>query len=297
MESMKEIQGRMKSIEDTIKITNAMYMISSAKLKKAKKNLEATEPYFFTLQNTMSRILRHIPENRSTYFDQRSEKVSSDRKVGYLVVSADKGMAGAYNHNVFKAAEEHMKHTANPVLFVLGEIGRHYFEKRNIPIEEQFHYTIQNPTLSRARSISEIVLENYEKEELDELYIIYTKMQNSFRTEVEMMKLLPLERADFQVSIPVNIRREELDLKPDPLTVIEHIIPEYLVGFIYGALVEAFSSEQNSRMMAMEAAVKSGTDMLKELDVIYHRARQAAITQQITEVVGGAKAQKKKKVS
>jgi len=297
MESMKEIQGRMKSIEDTIKITNAMYMISSAKLKKAKKKLEATEPYFFTLQNTMSRILRHIPENSSTYFDQRSEKVSSDRKVGYLVVSADKGMAGAYNHNVFKVAEEHMKHTANPVLFVLGEIGRHYFEKRNIPIEEQFHYTIQNPTLSRARSISEIVLENYEKEELDELYIIYTKMQNSFRTEVEMMKLLPLERADFQVSIPVNIRREELDLKPDPLTVIEHIIPEYLVGFIYGALVEAFSSEQNSRMMAMEAAVKSGTDMLKELDVIYHRARQAAITQQITEVVGGAKAQKKKKVS
>ena len=297
MESIKEIQGRMKSIEDTIKITNAMYMISSAKLKKAKKNLEATEPYFFTLQNTMSRILRHIPENKSVYFDQRSEKGKSERKVGYLVVSADKGMAGAYNHNIFKAAEVHMENTANPVLFVLGEIGRHYFEKRNIPIEEQFHYTIQNPTLSRARSISEIVLENYEKEELDELYIIYTKMQNSFSTEVEMMKLLPLERANFQVSIPVNVRREELDLKPDPLTVIEHIIPEYLVGFIYGALVEAFSSEQNSRMMAMEAAVKSGTDMLKELDVIYHRARQAAITQQITEVVGGAKAQKKKKVS
>lgn len=297
MESIKEIQGRMKSIEDTIKITNAMYMISSAKLKKAKKNLEATEPYFFTLQNTMSRILRHIPENSSVYFDQRSEKGKSERKVGYLVVSADKGMAGAYNHNIFKAAEVHMENTANPVLFVLGEIGRHYFEKRNIPIEEQFHYTIQNPTLSRARSISEIVLENYEKEELDELYIIYTKMQNSFSTEVEMMKLLPLERANFQVSIPVNVRREELDLKPDPLTVIEHIIPEYLLGFIYGALVEAFSSEQNSRMMAMEAAVKSGTDMLKELDVIYHRARQAAITQQITEVVGGAKAQKKKKVS
>jgi len=297
MESIKEIQGRMKSIEDTIKITNAMYMISSAKLKKAKKNLEATEPYFFTLQNTMSRILRHIPENSSVYFDQRSEKGKSERKVGYLVVSADKGMAGAYNHNIFKAAEKHMENTTNPVLFVLGEIGRHYFEKRNIPIEEQFHYTIQNPTLSRARSISEIVLENYEKEELDELYIIYTKMQNSFSTEVEMMKLLPLERANFQVSIPVNVRREELDLKPDPLTVIEHIIPEYLVGFIYGALVEAFSSEQNSRMMAMEAAVNNGTDMLKELDVIYHRARQAAITQQITEVVGGAKAQKKKKVS
>lgn len=108
MESIKEIQGRMKSIEDTIKITNAMYMISSAKLKKAKKNLEATEPYFFTLQNTMSRILRHIPKNKSLYFDQRSEKGKSERKVGYLVVSADKGMAGAYNHNIFKAAEEHM---------------------------------------------------------------------------------------------------------------------------------------------------------------------------------------------
>ena len=140
-------------------------------------------------------------------------------------------------------------------------------------------------------------MEKYEKEELDELYIIYTKMLNSISSEVDMIKLLPLERADFKVSLPINVRREEIDLKPDPLTVIEHIIPEYLVGFIYGALVEAFSSEQNSRLMAMEAAVKSGTDMLKELDVIYHRARQAAITQQITEVVGGAKAQKKKKIS
>ena len=132
---------------------------------------------------------------------------------------------------------------------------------------------------------------------MDELYIIYTKMLNSISSEVDMIKLLPLERADFKVSLPIDVRREEIDLKPDPLTVIEHIIPEYLVGFIYGALVEAFSSEQNSRLMAMEAAVKSGTDMLKELDVIYHRARQAAITQQITEVVGGAKAQKKKKIS
>lgn len=297
MESIKEIQGRMKSIEDTIKITNAMYMISSAKLKKAKKNLEATEPYFFTLQNTMSRILRHIPENKSVYFDQRPEKGRNERKIAYLVVSADKGMAGAYNHNVFKVAEEHMEHTVNPVLFVLGEIGRHYFEKRNIPIEEQFHYTIQNPTLSRARSISEIVLEDYENEKVDELYIIYTKMLNSISSEVEMIKLLPLERADFQIPIPVNVRHEEISLKPDPASVIAQIIPEYLVGFIYGALVEAFSSEQNARMIAMEAAVNSGMDMLKELDIMFHRARQAAITQEITEVVGGAKSQKKKKIS
>lgn len=287
----------MKSIRDTMKITNAMYMISSSKLKKAKKDLEATEPYFYTLQNTMSKILRHLPDIKNIYFDQHEDKKPEDKKVGYIVVTADKGLVGAYNHNVLKMAGDHLKSCHNPVLFVLGEVGRQYYKRKKIDIEEEFNYTVQHPTLERARTIAETVLEMYGQGSLDEIYIIYTKMASFMQAEAEMVKLLPLKKSDFYITPPSDIQTEKLAVMPDAGTVVDHIASEYLVGFVYGALVESFCSEQNSRMMAMEAAVDNAGEMLRELDIMYNRARQAVITQQITEVISGAKAQKKKKVS
>ncbi len=295
MANAKEIQDRMKSINDTLKITNAMYMISSSKLKKSKKMLSDTEPYFFTLQSEMSRILRHLPDIEDIYFKTNEEKKPEERMVGYIVITADKGLAGSYNHNVLKFAEEHLKAHKNNKLFVLGELGRHYFEQRGIEIDKQFHYTVQNPTLNRARNIAEELLELYRKEELDEVYIIYTSMVNAIQEETQIRQLLPLKKASFNVKLPADIPMEELALKPSPEAVMDRIVPDYVVGFIYGALVESYSCEQNARMMAMEAATKSAKDMLHELDILYNRARQAAITQEITEVIAGAKAQKRKK--
>ena len=295
MANTKEIQDRIKSINDTLKITNAMYMISSSKLKKSKKMLADTEPYFFTLQSEMSRILRHIPDIRDIYFKTNEDKLPKDRKVGYIVVTADKGLAGSYNHNILKIAEESLKDHPNHSLFVLGELGRHYFEQRGIEIEKQFHYTVQNPTLNRARNITEEILELYLHGKLDEVYIIYTSMVNAIQEEAQMMQLLPLKKADLTVKIPIDTPREELALKPSPEAVMDRIVPNYIVGFVYGALVESFSCEQNARMMAMEAASKSAREMLAELDILYNRARQAAITQEITEVIAGAKSQKRKR--
>lgn len=295
MASTKELQDRMKSINDTLKITNAMYMISSSKLKKSKKMLADTEPYFFTLQSAMSRILRHLPDIEDIYFKSNEHKKIEDLKVGYIVITADKGMAGSYNHNVLKIAEKQLQTHPNYKLFVLGELGRHYFEHRGIGIDKQFHYTVQNPTLSRARHISEEILDLYLSEELDEVYIIFTSMVNAIQEETQIRQLLPFKKQDFHVHIPVDILREELSLRPSPKEVMHRIVPDYVVGFIYGALVESYSCEQNARMLAMEAASKSARDMLHNLDILYNRARQAAITQEITEVIAGAKSQKKKK--
>lgn len=295
MATAKEIKDRMKSIQDTMKITNAMYMISSSKLRKAKKSLEETEPYFYTLQCTMSRILRHLPEVHSEYFETKEETEKKEKTRAYIVVTADKGMAGAYNHNVLKLAEERIREEEHLRLYVLGELGRHYFEHKGITIDKQFHYTVQNPTLNRARNISETILEDYRKKEVDEVYIIYTNMVNSMQTEVKLQQLLPLKRSDFNVKLPADVPMEELAMHPSPEEVMERIVPDYLVGFIYGALVESYSSEQNERLMAMQAATDSAAKMLHELDILYNRARQAAITQEITEVIAGAKAQKKKK--
>lgn len=298
MANIREIQSRMKSIRDTMKITNAMYMISSTKLRKAMKNLEETELYFYTLQTMMGRIMRHLPEIENPYFDARPEKTGSERVKGLIVVTADKGLAGAYNHNVLKLAQEHMEGQEKCKLFVVGELGRQYFAARGIGIAEHFHYTAQNPTLHRARIISETVLEQFKSGELDEVFVIYTGMKNSITTETQMIQLLPMRREDHVEEegqhtgvIPVDT----LVFKPTPDAVLNNIIPDCVMGYVYGALVESFCSEQNARMLAMEAANKNASTMIHDLSIEYNRVRQAMITQEITEVIAGAKAQKKKK--
>ena len=295
MASAKEIQDRMRSIKDTLKITNAMYMISSSKLKKSKKMLADTEPYFYTLQSEMSRILRHLPDMNSIYFKTNAEIPERKRKAGYIVITADKGLAGSYNHNILKLAEDELEKRDDYKLFVLGELGRHYFEQKGINIDKQFHFVVQDPSLSRARRIAEDLLKLYHENQLDELYIIYTTMVNAMQEEAQVAQLLPLKKTDFKIPVPIDIPLEGLALKPSAEEVMDHIVPNYVVGFVYGALVEAFSCEQNARMMAMEGATNSAKQMLKELDIEYNRARQAAITQEITEVIAGAKSQKKKK--
>ena len=295
MASAKEIQDRMRSIKDTLKITNAMYMISSSKLKKSKKMLADTEPYFYTLQSEMSRILRHLPDMNSIYFKTNAEIPERKRKAGYIVITADKGLAGSYNHNILKLAEEELEKRDDYKLFVLGELGRHYFEQKGINIDKQFHFVVQDPSLSRARRIAEDLLKLYHENQLDELYIIYTTMVNAMQEEAQVAQLLPLKKTDFKIPVPIDIPLEGLALKPSAEEVMDHIVPNYVVGFVYGALVEALSCEQSARMMAMEGATNSAKQMLKELDIEYNRARQAAITQEITEVIAGAKSQKKKK--
>ncbi len=295
MANARDILSRMKSIQDTRKITNAMYMISSTKLKKSKKMLEETEPYFYTLQSMIKRVLRHVPEMEHRYFDQRQDVPEKDRVYGLIVITGDKGLAGAYNHNVLKLAEAWMERHENNRLFVVGELGRQYFASKNMEVEEQFHYTVQNPTMHRARMISMTVQEDFEERKLDEVWILYTRMINSMTMEAEMLKLLPLKREEFkQISIPADAIQEEIQMMPSPAVVMDHIVPNYLTGFVFGSLVESFCSEQNARMMAMQSASDNADKILNDLSIQYNRVRQAAITQEITEVISGAKAQKKK---
>ena len=271
MAGMREIRERIASVSEIMKITNAMYLISSSNLKKAKKRLENTEPYFEKLQSTIHHILLHTPEFEHKYFDQREEKKPEDKMIGYIVVTADKGLAGAYNHNVLKLAEQEMAKHKNTCLFVVGQIGRHYFSRKNVTIDAEFLYTAQNPTLYRARAI--------------------TKMINSMDMEPELLKLFPLEREDFEHPL----QKQDHDIvtfRPSPEKVMDHLVPNYMKGLIFGVLVEAFSSEQNARMTAMSGATTSASEMIKELSLQYNRARQAAITQEITEIVSGANAQK-----
>lgn len=295
MANAKEIQNRIKSIQDTMKITNAMYMISSSKMKRAKKVLSETIPYFYTVQGEISRILRHVPDVEHSYFDLRPEIPKEKRKIGIIVITGDKGLAGAYNHNVIKKAEELMQGPGQYKLFVLGMVGRMYFAKKDVEMDESFTYTVQKPTLHRARVICERMLRDFSGGALDEVHIIYTELVNAVTVETKEEQILPLKKSSFDMSkLPADLYHEEILMKPSPEIVLGHVIPTFTTGVIYGTLVESYASENNARMMAMEASTNSAKEMLRELGILYNRARQAAITQEITEVIGGAKAQKRK---
>ena len=296
MANAREIQSRIKSVQDTMKITNAMYMISSSKMKKAKKVLEDTEPYFYNMQAAIARILRHMPDIQHPFFSVRHLVPQQERKTGIIVVTGDKGMAGAYNHNITKLTDEFMEKTPGyHKLYVLGMVGRQYYEKKSADVDGSFRYTVQKPTMHRARLISEEIVRAFLDRELDEVHIIYTQMQNAAVMEPVDMQLLPLKKASFSpAQIPVGAPQEEIEMFPSADVVLDTMIPNYLTGVIYGCLVEAYASENNARMTAMQSSTDSAKKMLQDLSIQFNRARQAAITQEITEVISGAKAQRRK---
>lgn len=296
MANIREIRERIDSIQQILKITNAMYLISSSKLKKARKSLDATTPYFEKLQSTIESILEHTPHTRQLYFDRRQNVTEENRKKGYIVITADKGLCGSYNHNILRYTEQKID-SSNPdncYLFVMGHVGRMYFQnriknKKHGYLDGEFLYTTQNPTLYRAREIAEIVMEKFEKKELDEVYLIYTEMTNSTQFEPKTVQLLPFSRRHFGKSSDGTMKKlPKASFSPSPEEVMAYLIPNYAKGIIYGAMVEAFCCEQQARMTAMDSATNSAKDIIKDLSLLYNRARQSAITQEITEVVGGA---------
>lgn len=297
MPNIREIRERIASIQQILKITNAMYLISSSKLKKARTALDSTEPYFYKLQETIESVLEHTPHTRQLYFDRRSDIPEEKRKKGYIVITADKGLCGSYNHNILKYAEKTLADAPdidNCYLFVIGQVGRMYFQRRmnsggNASVDGEFLYTTQNPTIYRAREIAELILEKFGRHELDEVYVLYTDMVNSSLQETRTVRLLPFERRHFGKAPDGTIKKlPKASFMPSPEKVMDYLIPNYAKGIIYGAMVEAFCCEQQSRMTAMDAATNSARDMIKDLSLLYNRARQAAITQEITEVCGGA---------
>lgn len=292
MAGITEIRGRMRSIQQTLKITNAMYLISSAKVKKARKQLQEVEPYFDRLAKTILDIFRHSPQLQHRYIEGH-HKPKEERKTGFVVITGDKGLAGAYNHNVLKLAESYLARKQDSTLFLIGQMGRHYFEKKNIPIDAEFMYTAQDPTLDRAQDICDTLVDLYERGALDEIYLVFTHSYSAMRMEPEIIKLLPLDRAMLSARRGLSEADQYRDVvryEPSPEAVLDVLMPGVIRGYIFAALVESFCSEQSSRMSAMDSASESARDMLKTLSLEFNRARQGAITQEITEIAGGAEA-------
>ena len=292
MASITEIRSRMRSVEQTLKITNAMYLISSAKVKKARKQLSEVEPYFDRLAKTILDIFRHSPDLQHRYIEGH-EKPKEERKTGFVVITGDKGLAGAYNHNVLKLAESYLARKKDPTLFLIGQMGRHYFEKKHISIDGEFMYTAQDPPLERAREIVDTLVGLFEQGALDDIYLVFTHTYSAMRMEPEIIKLLPLDRAMLSARRGLSEADQYRDVvryEPSKEAVLDVLVPGVLKGYMFAALVESFCSEQNARMTAMDTASDSAKEMLSSLSLEFNRARQGAITQEITEIAGGAAA-------
>jgi F-type H+-transporting ATPase subunit gamma len=296
---MREIKTRIKSINETRQIVKAMKLISAAKLKKARQQLEETRPYFNKVELTIAEILAHSEgiEESNIYFEGAKRALKEHDKdtkntVGLIILTGDKGMAGGYNHNIIKLAEGMAKDAGDPLLFVAGNIGRNHYSRSHYRIYEEFDYPVQNPTVRRAKDITKIILDLYVAGELDEVYIVFTSMASTIKQVPQAIRLLPLNLEVLKAELGLDnlVVNSSMNYEPSVKDVFDVLIPKYLKGVVYGAFVEAFTSEQSARMTAMDNAMTNADEMLRKLSIHYNRARQAAITQEISEIVGGAAA-------
>jgi F-type H+-transporting ATPase subunit gamma len=295
MANIREIRQRIKSIKETKQITKAMKLISAAKLRKARGQLAQAFPYFDKVKSTMADIIKKTGNNGTGYFDTRADK--KDRIKGYIVVTADKGMAGGYNHNIYKMADALTRGRTDCVLYMVGQMGRHrYHRAGGVKVDAGFDFSVQNATVYRAREVVEYVVKEFNEQRVDEVSIIFTYMHSAFRLEPTVMKLLPLDAADFKVEedvsgSPYKTMPDSLYYQPSPEYVLDSLVPKYLKGVIYGAFVESYTSENSARMTAMDNATSNADKILGKLNTYYNRTRQASITQEISEIISGANAQ------
>lgn len=296
MAGASEIKSRIEGVRETKKITDAMYMISSAKMRRALRDLEEITPYFNALAEKIGELFHYIPQTKNRYFSVSVPEEQPHRTHGILLITADKGLAGAYNQEAIRVCEEYMSRHPQTTVFIIGEYGRQYFSSRNIPFVRDFQYSAVRPDLTEARKICADLLEYYDSRKLDEISIIYTDYIGTKPGECKKITLLPLIQTRFYNGHTDNFRTEK-EFLPSPDEVLDGIVPSYLTGFIYGSLAESFCSEQQARMTAMKNAGDNAEDMLKMLQLQYNKIRQAAITNEMIEITAGVRALKRRRKS
>ena len=275
--STKEIKTRIRSMESTRQITKAMEMVASSKLRKAQAQATASRPYFETLYGTIQDIVNCGADVSSPYMTVRTEK-----NVAYIMISGDRGLAGGYNNNVLKLTLSQAE-GKNAVYMPIGKKGLDYFRAHGQVMITESYNQAEDVSVGDCFTIAKQLCKQFLKGELDGVYVVYTKFESVLSQVPECLQLLPLRNAETKPEKPQQILYE-----PDCETVLGAIIPEYLGGVLYGALCESRASEQAARRTAMDAATQNADEMIGELSLQFNRARQAAITQEITEIIAGA---------
>ena len=279
--NMKAVKLRIKSVQSTMQITKAMELVASSKLRKAKERAEVCRPYFTELHETLKEIARENTDFSSVY-----AKESSNNKTCYVVIAGDRGLAGGYNTNLFKCLEASAEGKDYMVLPV-GKKAVEYYKRRGIELVTEEFAEAGDISVSDCFEIAALLCRAFKAGEFGHAALGYTNFVSMLSQKPDVSSMLPLE----------DLSGEEKDMKqihslilyePDSETVFDAIVPEYLAGMVYGAMCESVASELAARRTAMDAASKNAGEMIEQLSLYYNRARQASITQEITEIVAGA---------
>lgn len=281
----RDIKRKIKSINSTMQITKAMELVSTAKLKRAKDRLERTKPYFETVYGTIQEILRTEKNLKHEFLTQREVK-----KTLYIVITGDRGLCGGYNNNAMKLVAEDTTDKSKVALLTIGRKSRDFFTKNGYEVMKEYIHISENPQYASAQDIARTSLKWFANEIVDEIKLVYTQMNSTIAQEAKIIQLLPVA-GDNAESLTAK-RSAYTNYEPSAEQVLGYVIPKYIESVIYGALIESSASEQAARRLAMESASDNADEMIQDLVLFFNQARQSAITQEISEIVGGAEALK-----
>ena len=286
MASMRDIKRRTQSIRSTGQITKAMKLVSTVKLQKARGRAEEAKPYFNHLYQTIVTMFdRATPEVRDHY-----TKPSAEAKKAVIVITSNRGLAGGYNANVVKQVLGSNIAKEDALIYAVGRKGRDALRLRGYEIAGDYSETMNNPLYSDASDISADVMEAFENGTVSEIYIAFTVFRNTVSQVPTMLKLLPADIGIDDGTGEPSAAEAMMNFEPDPEEALRMIIPKYVSGEVFGAIMESYASENGARMQAMDNATNNANDMIGKLELAYNRARQSSITQELTEIRAGANA-------
>ena len=283
MASMRDIKRRKGSIQSTQQITKAMKLVSTVKLQRAKQNAEKSQTYFHCMYNTVHSILR-----RTQNLEHKYLKSGESGNKAVIVITSNGGLAGGYNSNVIKLITQGELANEDLAIYAIGKKGKDALAK-NYEIRADYSDVIEDPVYAEAMKISKEVLSAFENGEISEIYLAYTGFKNTVVHIPTLLKLLPVE-----VSEEEETAQEDdpvmMNFEPEDEEALNLLIPKYITSLIYGGMIEAIASENGARMQAMDAATSNAEEMIEDLTLLYNRARQGSITQELTEIIAGANA-------
>ncbi len=287
MAGAKEIRNKIGSVKSTQKITKAMEMVAASKMRRSQDAMEASRPYAETMRKVIGHVANANLEYRHPYLEEREAK-----RVGYIIVSTDRGLCGGLNINVFKKAVTDMQtwkeKGAEVELAVIGSKATAFFNNSGAKVAAQVSGLGDHPSLEDLIGSVSVMLKKYDEGELDRLYVVFNKFVNTMVQEPTIDQLLPLPKSDSE-----EMQREhswDYIYEPEPKPLLDTLLVRYLESQVYQGVVENLACEQAARMIAMKAATDNATNLIEDLELVYNKARQAAITQELSEIVGGAAA-------
>lgn len=290
MASLKEIRAKVASIKSTQKITRAMQMVAASKMRRAQERMQVGRPYADNMRRVISHLVQATPEYKHPYLTPRATQ-----RVGYIVVSSDRGLAGGLNINLFKSLTQHVKQQSNQSVearfAVIGQKGLSFFKSFGGKVLAAATGYGDNPSFEQLNAPVQVMLDAFNKGEIDQIYLVYNEFINAMTQKPTVQRLVPIAKESLTEN-SISSREHSWDYiyEPSSKVLLDNLMSRYIESIVYQGVVENIASEQSARMVAMKAATDNAGNLINELQLVYNKLRQAAITREISEIVGGAAA-------